>query len=427
MTRLSESELISRYIAPHINKGGYEDNRDGDAQGGNAQGGNAQGGDAQGGDAQGGDAQGGDAQDGDAQDGDAQGGNAKGLLDDTAFLPAIEPDSRYAVSLDTMVEGVHIFRTSNASDWAHRLLAANLSDMAAQSARPRGLLLSLSLPRERAESFIAEFAPEFARGCRENEVQWLGGDLTSSATSSLATSPAGITASATIFGSVAQGIDPRRAHARAGDALLATGELGLSALGLFALKNNSNNSIGNNVNNNIERAILRYKRPITRWRESLKIGTRVRAMMDLSDGLVSDLEKLCAASNLGAEVWLDRLPIIANIDEAAIGFSRESMGLPIGLAVDGLSAGLFFALTGGEDFELLISAPLENVASIRASFSPTPISQIGLLSDCLGVRYLGVRYLTSAGKDSTKESTKESRDEQLRFINSLRGFDHFTE
>ena len=118
----------------------------------------------------------------------------KGLLDDTAFLPRLSATSRYAVSMDTMVEGVHIFSDSSASDWANRLLAANLSDLAAQSARPLGLLLSLSLPCAKAEGFIAEFAPTFAGGCRANEVQWLGGDLTSSG--------AGICISASIFGAV---------------------------------------------------------------------------------------------------------------------------------------------------------------------------------------------------------------------------------
>ena len=339
---------------------------------------------------------------------------------------------RYAVSLDTMVEGVHILADSSASDWAHKLLAANLSDLAAQSARPEGLLLSLSLPVTRAQDFIAEFAPAFARGCKANDLRWLGGDLTSS--------PSGICASVSIFGSVRKGIDPMRANARAGDALLVSGELGLSALGLSALglsalqlssDNSSDNSSGNssvNSSDNIVRAISRYRKPVARWRESLRIGSQVRAMMDLSDGLLSDLDKLCAASGLSAEVWLDSLPIVANIDERAIclggkqgyeqdyeqGYEQqgyEQEGYEANSDRSSLSAGLRFALTGGEDFELLISAPAENVDTIRERFSPVAITQIGIMTARRG-EGKRVSYLNSAGKEED-------------LIKTLKGYDHF--
>ena len=390
--RLSESELIARYFAPHIGET-CQSTQQG-LQKGLQQG--LQQGEQQG-----------------ERQGEQQGNNKglqKGFLDDTAFLPTLARDMRYAVSLDTMVEGVHILADSSASDWAHKLLAANLSDLAAQSASPEGLLLSLSLPVSRAQDFIAEFASAFAQGCKANDLRWLGGDLTSS--------PSGICASVSIFGSVSKDIDPMRANARAGDVLLVSGELGLSALGLSALGlsalQQSNVNSNDNSSDNIMRAISRYRKPVARWRESLRIGSQVRAMMDLSDGLLSDLDKLCAASGLSAEVWLDSLPIVANIDEGAIclgGKQDYKQDYEANSDRSSLSAGLRFALTGGEDFELLISAPAENVATIRERFSPVAITEIGIMTAWRG-EGKRVSYLNSAGKDED-------------LIKTLKGYDHF--
>ena len=328
---------------------------------------------------------------------------SKGLLDDTAFLPPILPNSRYAVSMDTLVEGVHTFADTKPQAWAYKLLAANLSDMAAQAAKPLGIMLSLSLARATAEGFIKEFAPIFAKGCAENDMEWLGGDLTNS--------PANTCISATIFGAARKSIDPRRSNAKPGDAILLTGSVGLSALGLRFLRQRiepSKDGWEGCYADKRDQAIERYNRPISRWREALMIGSYVNSMMDLSDGLASDLPKLCAASNLGARVWLAGL-----LEASCVSMDAN--------AVDDYSSVNYkdfinIALNGGEDFELLITADIKNIEIIKRLASPLTVTQIGVMNNRRGSN-LGINYI-------------DARDEEV-LLNDIigkgvRGYDHFS-
>ena len=266
---------------------------------------------------------------------------AKNLLDDTALLPPLPPNAAYAISTDTIVEHIHTLPSSTPQTYAQKILAANLSDLAAQAAQPLAILLSLTIPKPQAETFIKEFSPPFAQGCKKNNLLWLGGDLT--------TTPHNICISATIIGRTQKNIDPKRANAQNKDLILATGELGEAALGLKILQETQPRKRTPEQ----QKAAQRYNSPTARWKEALRIAPYAHAMMDISDGLAADLTKLCSAAQLGADLYLPSIPIASSLLHT----------LPAEQA-------LALALVGGEDFELLLTAPPETLDILQKKAAP---------------------------------------------------------
>ena len=302
---------------------------------------------------------------------------AKKLLDDTATLPPPPPNSAYAISTDTIVEHIHTLPSSTPQTYAHKILAANLSDLAAQAAKPLAIFLSLTIPKRIAENFIKEFSYHFAQGCKQNNLLWLGGDLT--------TTPHNICISATIIGCSAKNIDPKRANAKNNDIILTTGELGEAALGLKVLQEIPPEQ----QTSEQQKAAQRYNNPTARWKEALLIAPYVNAIMDISDGLAADLTKLCTAAQLGADLYIPSIPIAQTLLKT----------LPHKQA-------LSLALSGGEDFELLITAPPENITILRQKTAPLPLTAIGRLNNNGKIRYL----------DANNEETPPPQH---------KGYDHF--
>ncbi len=303
---------------------------------------------------------------------------AKNLLDDTALLPPLPPNSAYAISTDTIVEHIHTLPSSTPQTYAQKILAANLSDLAAQAAQPLAILLSLTIPKPQAETFIKKFSPPFAQGCKENNLLWLGGDLT--------TTPHNICISATIIGCTQKNIDPKRANAQNKDLILATGELGEAALGLKILQETQPRKRTPAQ----QKAAQRYNSPTARWKEALRIAPYAHAMMDISDGLAADLTKLCTAAQLGADLFLPSIPIASTLLHT----------LPAEQA-------LALALSGGEDFELLLTAPPENFDILQKKAAPLHLTPIGKLNENKGI----IRYLNADKKETSPPTYK--------------GYDHF--
>ncbi|MBI4276941.1 MAG: thiamine-phosphate kinase [Armatimonadetes bacterium] len=254
-----------------------------------------------------------------------------GIGDDTAVLRA-ESGKLLLATCDAQVEGVHFLADAIAPrQLGRRLLAVNLSDIAAMGGTPRWALVSAVLQAD----LPAAWLQEFYAGLREEGdgagVALVGGNL--------ARSPGPAVIDLTLLGDVAAEHLLTRSGARPGDALLVTGHLGAAGAGLEVVRQPS---LGARAG--AERLLGAYLTPRPRVREGQAIGRSrlAHAMMDLSDGLGTDLRRLCAASGVGARVDVARLPVSPEVRAVAAAAGRDPVAL---------------ALFAGDDYELLVAAP----------------------------------------------------------------------
>ena len=265
---------------------------------------------------------------------------ARGLWDDAAVLDF--GGRSLVLTHDMLVEGVHYLAGDPAEDVAWKLVAVNLSDLAAKGARPLGVLLGFPLGE-------AEWDRAFVRGLEKVldafAVPLLGGDTVA------APRVLGLTAIGEATGPV-----PSRDGVTAGDNLWVSGSVGDAGAGLRALRG----EIG------AEPALIeRYRQPRPRLEAGQRLAPLVSAMMDVSDGLLIDASRLAAASGVAAEIELDHLPL----SEAHL--SVLGGGLEARLA----------AATAGDDYELLFAAPPERAAQILALAEALglPMTRIGAM------------------------------------------------
>lgn len=269
-----------------------------------------------------------------------------GVGDDAALL-AVPPGEVLAVTTDTLVAGRHFPDDAVAFDIGWKSLAVNLSDLAAMGATARWVTLAITLPDNDA-NFLRDFSRGFFALAEQAQVSLVGGDTTRG--------PLSITVTA--MGTVPAVQALRRDGARAGDDLYVSGTLGDAGLGLrLALEQ----WLDDIAPQDSAHALERLHRPQPRL--SLGCGLRglASACMDVSDGLAQDLGHLLRASQAGAELELDALPLSPALQ-----------------AIDPAFATIL-ALTSGDDYELLFTAP----ASARAAIAnlPDPCTRIGRISD----------------------------------------------
>jgi thiamine-monophosphate kinase len=276
------------------------------------------------------------------------------------------------LTTDTLLEGVH-FRRSTATlrDIGAKAIAVNVSDIAAMGGEPRYALLALALPPELEVAEVDELFAGVLDMAREHGVALVGGDTCAG--------PSGVVLSVTLVGQV-DGAPLRRSGAGPGDAILVTGSLGAAAAGLAVLERGSAGLPAALI----ETVVRAHRRPTPRVAESRQIRATggATAMIDLSDGLVTDLGHIAAESGVGARVDVDTLPVA----EAA----RAVAGA---LAVDPLH----WALSGGEDYELLFTATAARAADLARAVTArtgTPVRRIGEVRP----RDEGVRFVDRAGR-----------------------------
>ncbi len=222
-----------------------------------------------------------------------------GVGDDCALL-APPADRQLAVSIDTLVEGRHFSAGGDPVDLGHKALAVNLSDLAAMGAAPAWATLALTLPSA-DRAWIEGFARGFAALAEAHGVRLVGGDTTKG--------PRSITVQ--VHGFVEPGLALRRDGARPGDLIYLSGTLGDAGLGLLARQ-------GLYVDSDHLRFLAgRLDRPTPRielGRALAQLGL-ASAAIDLSDGLSSDLRHICTASGVGAQLYLEQLPVSAAVRE----------------------------------------------------------------------------------------------------------------
>jgi thiamine-monophosphate kinase len=296
-----------------------------------------------------------------------------GLLDDAALVDC-RGGRRLVVTADAMVEGVHYLPDDPPDLVARKLLRVNLSDLAAMGARPLHYLLTTALP----PAFGAEWLAAFVRGLEEDQhrfgVDLLGGD-------SVAT-PGPASLSLTAIGEVAAGMEVRRSGAQPGDLVWVSGTIGDAFLGLGA----RGGAFPELPAEHRAALIARFQIPDPRVELGQRLAGIAHAMIDVSDGLLADLGHICETSHVAAVVELERLPL----SPAARLLVAAKPGIRSRLA------------TGGDDYELLFSAPpdtAESIAALSAQLS-VPITTVGRIE-----AGAGVRPVNGAGQTITVEAT----------------------
>lgn len=258
---------------------------------------------------------------------------AFGLIDDAAFLSPPE-GCDLVLSVDAIVEGVHFLAGESPAHIARRALRVNISDLIAKGADPLGYLLTLSLPRTLPETWVAEFAGALAQDQSRYGIALLGGDTVRGPQDG----PSPVTVSIAVHGTVPAGRGVRRQGARVGDILAVTGTIGDAALGLRVAQGHALPGLATAQADALERS---YRLPEPPFGIAEAVRAHASAAMDVSDGLVGDLDKLCLASRVSAVIEAGQVP-----------FSDAA-----GAAMAGDPGLLATCLTGGDDYQVLAAMP----------------------------------------------------------------------
>jgi thiamine-monophosphate kinase len=279
-----------------------------------------------------------------------------GIGDDCAVL-RVSPGRSQEQAKDTLIttdfslEGIHFRRAWHpAESVGRRCLVRGLSDIAAMGGEPVAAFLSLALPRDLPQSWGARFARGLTGMAQRYGVTLAGGDT--------AESPNGILADIVVVGTAPKGKAVLRSRARVGDLVYVSGELGGSAAAVSMMERDMRKKPKRRL------SLREYPRhlfpePRVELGRILREKGLATAMIDTSDGLSTDLEHICEESRVGAEIQAEFIP-------------RAAMGKPA-RKVD-----LGFALHGGEDYELLFTAPRGK--SVPSRIAGVPITQIGLIT-----------------------------------------------
>lgn len=275
-----------------------------------------------------------------------------GIGDDAALL-TVPQDEMLVATTDTFIAGRHFPSNTHPFAIGHKALAVNLSDLAAMGATPRWVLLAVTLPK--AEPF---FLQEFANGifnlANQYKVAVVGGDTTKGE----------LSITITALGTVPMGQGIRRDSAKVGDGIYVSGTVGDAGLGLqLALAQYKQKNLTDEQQAYC-RARLDYPQP--RIALGLALRGLATACLDISDGLAQDLGHILQASHVGAELYLEQLPL-----------SPTLSALPIEQA-------LTLALNSGDDYELCFTLPDDK--AIEIVNAGVPIKRIGRIVADVGLK-----------------------------------------
>lgn len=292
-----------------------------------------------------------------------------GIGDDCA-VTTVPENQQLAVTTDTLVAGVHFLKDAPAKSVAYKAVAVNLSDLAAMGAEPAWISLSLSLP-DADEQWLQAFSEGLHEITQYYSVQLIGGDTVKG--------PLAMTITAQGF--IPPGSELTRSKAKPGDWVYVTGSLGDAGAGLDILQNTLE------VRGEAKDVLVnRHYFPTPR----VAVGTALRRLatscIDISDGLLSDLGHILKASGCGANIHVDRLPLSRALTQAV---SAEE-------AIE-------YALSAGDDYELLFTASEEQKGSLETSLTSTNVKAtcIGQLTGQSGVLTLlkaNEKYVPKAAK-----------------------------
>jgi thiamine-monophosphate kinase len=278
-----------------------------------------------------------------------------GIGDDCALLQ-VPAGQELAVTIDTLVEGVHFFPGADPGSLGHKAMAVNLSDLAAMGATPAWATLALTLPGSNPD-WLQAFSRGMGDLSRRHQVQLIGGDTTRG----------GLTITLQLHGFVEPGRALRRDGARAGDLIGVTGTLGDAGLALLALSGQYG------VIDALEWVRRRLERPEPRVAAGRSLIGLAHAAIDISDGLLADLGHICERSGTGASLQLARLPLSPPVERYLA--ERGDWSMP---------------LSAGDDYELCFSVPPRAQRAVEGAIraSGCAISWIGTIEQAPGIRCL---------------------------------------
>jgi thiamine-monophosphate kinase len=258
---------------------------------------------------------------------------ALGIGDDCALLEPLPAGQQLAVSSDMLVEGRHFLSTVAPDRLGHKSLAVNLSDLAACGAEPIAFTLALSMPRV-DEVFLEGFSRGLFALADAHGIELVGGDTTAGS----------LCICITVFGAVPAGKALLRSGASAGDDLWASGTLGDARLALEVFRGTVSL-----VGDAFEAVRARMESPTPRVALGLALRGVASSAIDLSDGLVGDLGHVLRRSGVGATVNADALPMSAVLASMPQALRHEC------------------TLAGGDDYELLFTAPPSRESDVKAA------------------------------------------------------------
>lgn len=270
-----------------------------------------------------------------------------GIGDDAALF-TLPDQHQLATSIDTLLEGRHFFKTVEPFDLGHKSLAVSISDMAAMGAKPVNGLLSLSLPQY-DHDWLQAFSEGFFTLANEFSINLIGGDLTCG--------PLSVTT--VVNGIVPTGKALCRSGAKVGDSIYVTGTLGDAGFALQCL----NNALP--VDSELH---SRLTRPTPRIAAGLLLRDLASSAMDISDGLLLDLSKLCRASGVAGCIELECLPLSLALQQKAPRQQASEL-----------------ALTAGDDYELLFTVPPHLITQVEQLKRDVPFTRIGQIVSGEGV------------------------------------------
>jgi thiamine-monophosphate kinase len=277
--------------------------------------------------------------------------------DDCAVLrlPAVQD---FLVTTDFSLEGIHFRRDWHSPESAgHRCVARGLSDIAAMGGEPLAIFLSLALPPDLSQSWVRRFLLGLTGLAQKHGASLAGGDTSQS--------PRGILADIIVVGTVPKGKAVLRSGAQPGDRIFVTGELGGSAAAVVKMENRKSNLKPKDYPKHF------FPEPRVELGRVLRENGLASAMIDTSDGLSTDLSHICKESGVGAEIDSEQLP------RARVGKPEREVSLDL-------------ALHGGEDYELLFTAP--RAVRVPGNIRDVTITEIGRITRSKNLR------LVSAGK-----------------------------
>lgn len=283
-----------------------------------------------------------------------------GVGDDCALI-APRPGMHLAFSTDTLVEGRHFLTTVDPVRLGHKSLAVNLSDLAACGAQPRAFLLSLAMPRV-DEAWLCGFSQGLWSLADLFECDLIGGDTTQG--------PLNI--NITVIGDVPQGQALLRSGAQADDDIYVSGHLGDARVALEVFRGTL--SVPQSV---FIATRARMEEPSPRVALGMALRGIAHSAADISDGLSGDLGHILKASNIGADLEMAQLlPLLACGSQVEMSAHQQ----------------LQFVLSGGDDYELVFTAPisLRSQVAAAAQISHTPVTRIGTIRPGSGLRVLDI-------------------------------------
>jgi thiamine-monophosphate kinase len=274
-----------------------------------------------------------------------------GIGDDAA---AVRPSSGSLIIItsDMFLEGIHFdYSFSTPFQIGFKALSVNISDIAAMGGIPTAALISIGISGNATVEEVDGIFDGIEEVARIYRVSIVGGDT--------CRSKAGLILSIALLGEVEAGLMIKRSGAKPGDAIFVTGTLGDSAIGLEILKTRLQTP-----NSRLQSLIERHLLPKPRIEEGKVIAKNrwATAMIDISDGLLSDLNHICDESGVGAEIYQERIPISSELREMAAEMKRDPLS---------------YVFKGGEDYELLFTVPKDKAEEVvMAEFMGRPFASL---------------------------------------------------